>query len=124
MQLDSLKKELDLHDEVLELKLVRKALDKREHEELEMALQHNLKCIFIGGLKREVEFEKYLEFLRGMPSRLFINLVQVALGYLRSWVGILIRVGYRIVLIVGLVRNKLSMLFLSIHYMPPRDDLL
>ena len=44
------------------------------------------------------------------------------MGYLRSWVGMLIGVGHRnvlVVLIVGLVRIWLSMLFLNVlvHHM-------
>ena len=36
--------------------------------------------------------------------------------YGRSWVGILIGVGHRTVLIVELVRNCLSVFFLSVHH--------
>ena len=36
-QVDSLKKELDLQDEVLNVKFIRKALERRECEEFEVA---------------------------------------------------------------------------------------
>ena len=41
---------------------------------------------------------------------------------LRNWVGMLIRVGYRSVLIMGLVRNQLSIFCLSVVHMIPRDN--
>ena len=48
---------------------------------------------------------------------------QVPMGFLRSWVGMLKGVGLRNVLIVGLVRSLLSMSFLSVHHMIPRDKI-
>ena len=42
-QVDSLKKEVDLCDKVLDIKLIKKALDKRECEELKMTLEHKSK---------------------------------------------------------------------------------
>ena len=39
----SLKKELDLQDKVLDVRIVLKALDKRECEEFEMAMQRKSK---------------------------------------------------------------------------------
>ena len=44
------------------------------------------------------------------------------MGCLRNWVGMPIRVGYRSVLIVGLVRNQLSMFCLSVVNMIPREN--
>ena len=46
------------------------------------------------------------------------------MGCLRSWVVILIGVDHRSVLVVGLVKNRLSMFFLSVHHMIPRDKFL
>ena len=51
VQVNSLKKKLDLQGEDLNVKLIRKALDRREHEEFEVDLQHKPNCIFIGILR-------------------------------------------------------------------------
>ena len=69
----ALKKELDLQDKVLNVKLVLKALDKRECEEFEKALQHKSKLHIYREVKREIGFEEYLEYVRGLPSRLFFK---------------------------------------------------
>ena len=53
-------KELYLQDEVLESKLIKEALGKRECEEFEMALQHKSKLCVYKELKRGVGFEEYL----------------------------------------------------------------
>ena len=105
----------------MDVKLVRKALDERECEDLEMVLQHKSKLHICREVKREVVFEDYLEHVKGVASRLFSK-VQLLMGCLRSWVGILIGVGHGCVLIVGLVRSHLSMFFLSFHHMIPRDN--
>ena len=39
-QVEFLTKELGLQDQVLDLKIIKKALDKREYGEFEIALQH------------------------------------------------------------------------------------
>ena len=49
----------------------------------------------------------------------FQSSVQVHMDFLRSWVGIPKGVGFRTVLIVGLVRNLLNMFFLSVHHTIP-----
>ena len=54
---NSLKKELNLQDKVLKTKLIKEALDKRECEEFEMALQHKLKWCVYKELKRRVGLE-------------------------------------------------------------------
>ena len=54
-----LKKELALHDQVLGVKIINKALDKRECKEFEMDLQHNSKLRFHRELKPEIGFEEY-----------------------------------------------------------------
>ena len=71
MQVNSLKKELDLHDEALNVKLIRKALDRREHEEFEVTLQQKSKLCYYRELNLEVGSEEYLEFIKGASSRLF-----------------------------------------------------
>ena len=71
--MDSLKKELDLQDKVLYMKLIKKALGIRECEEFEMALQHKSKLQVYRELKWEVGFEKYLEYVDGAPSRMFLK---------------------------------------------------
>ena len=46
------------------------------------------------------------------------------MDFLRSWIGMLIGVGLRNVLIVRLVRSLLSMLFLSLHGTIPKNKIL
>ena len=70
-QVEFLKKELGLQDQVLDIKLIQKALDQRECEEFEMALQHKSLLRVHGELKQEIAFEEYLEYVNGAPSRLF-----------------------------------------------------
>ena len=43
------------------------------------------------------------------------------MGYLRNWVRMLIWVGHKSVLIVGLVKSQLNMFFLSVNHMIPTD---
>ena len=68
--LDSLKKELDLQDGILDIKLIKKAHDKRECEEFEMVLRHKSKLQVYRELQWEIGFEEYLEYVRGTPSKL------------------------------------------------------
>ena len=70
-----------------------------------------------------VGFEEYSKHVNGLPSRLFLNIVQVPMDFSRSWASMLSEVGHRNVLIVGLVRSLLSVLFLSVHHMIPKDKL-
>ena len=56
-----MKKELNLQDKVPESKLIKEALDKKECEEFEMALQHKSKLHVYKELKNEVGFEEYLQ---------------------------------------------------------------
>ena len=51
VQMDSLKKEFDLQDKVLDVKLTKKNLEKRMCEEFEMALQHESKLCAYRELK-------------------------------------------------------------------------
>ena len=48
-----------------------KALDKRECEEFEMALQHKPKLRVYRELKQEVGFEEYLEYVKEATYMLF-----------------------------------------------------
>ena len=48
---------------------MKEALVKRECDEFDMALQHTPNLHVISGLKQEVGFEEYLEYLKGAPSR-------------------------------------------------------
>ena len=114
-QVKFLKKELSLQDQVLGIKLIKKALDQRECEEFEMALQHTSKLQVYRELKWEIGFEEHLEYVKVAPSRLFLSFVQVPMGCLMTWVGMM-GSGSQ-----GLVRNQLSMFFLSMHHMIPRD---
>ena len=52
----------------MNIKSIRKALERRECEEFEMALQHKSKLCPYRELKREVGSEEYLEFVKGAPS--------------------------------------------------------
>ena len=70
-QVESLKEELDIQDEALIVKVMRKALDRREHEEFEVALQQKSKSLVYRQLKWEVGPEEYLELVKEAPSRLF-----------------------------------------------------
>ena len=69
----SLKKELNLQDKALELKLIKEALDKRECEEFEMVLQHKPKLRVYKELKCGVGFEEYLKYVKGPSSRLLLK---------------------------------------------------
>ena len=69
------KKEFGLQDQVLDIKLIKKALDKRECEEFEMALQHKSKLRVYRELKHEIGFVKYLEYVKKAPSRLFFKVL-------------------------------------------------
>ena len=120
---DSLRKELNLQDKILEIKLIKEALNKRECEELEMALQHKSKLHVYKELKCGFGFEEYLQHVKGPSSSLLFGFVQVPMDFLRSWVGMLKGLGLRNVLIVGLMKSLLSMFFLSVHCMIPRDKI-
>ena len=64
-----LKKELILQDKVLKTKLIKEALDKRECEKFEMALQHKSKLRVYKELKGGVGFGEYLKPVKGPSSR-------------------------------------------------------
>ena len=70
-QVDSLKKELDLQDKVLDVRIIKEALIKREYDEFQMAMQHKSKLYIYQELKHEIQFEEYLEYVKGVASRLF-----------------------------------------------------
>ena len=123
---NSLKKELNLQDKILEIKLIKEALDKRECEEFEMALQHKSKLHVYKELKCGVGFEENLKHVKGPSSTctctLRLKFCSGTHGLLRSWVGMLKGASLRNVLIVGLVRSLLSMFFLRVHHMIPRHN--
>ena len=60
---NSLKKELNLQDKILEIKLIKEALDKRECEEFEMALQHKSKLHVYKELKCVDGLGEYLKYV-------------------------------------------------------------
>ena len=72
MQVDSLRKELDLQDTVLDVELIRKAIDKRECEDFEVYLQQKSKLRLYRKLKREVRSVEHLEFVKRVPSMFFL----------------------------------------------------
>ena len=82
--MESLKKEFNFQDKVLDIKLIKRALDKTKYEEFEMALQHKSKLYIYRELKWEVGLDKYLEYAKGTPSRLFSSFIQVPKGCSRS----------------------------------------
>ena len=69
-QVELLRKELDLQDQVLRIKVIKKVLDKRECKEFEMAIQHKSKLRVYRALKQEIGFEEYLKYVKEAPSRL------------------------------------------------------
>ena len=64
-QVEILKKELGLQDQVLDIKIIKKALDQKECEEFEMVFQHKSKLRVYRELKWEIGFEEYLEIYTG-----------------------------------------------------------
>ena len=112
---------MDLQDKILERKLIKEALDKRECEEFEMAFRHKSKLRVNKELKRGVGFEEYLRYVKGPPSRLFLKFRSGTRGLFEELGRHAKGVGLRNVLIVGLVRSLLSMFFLSVHHTIPRD---
>ena len=64
---------MNLQDKILEIKLIKEALDRRECEEFEMGLRHKSKLCVYKELKYGVGFEEYLKYVKGPPSRLFFN---------------------------------------------------
>ena len=52
---------LNLQDKILEIKQIKEALNKKEFEKLEMALQHKSKLCVYNGLKWVVGLEEYQE---------------------------------------------------------------
>ena len=75
-------------------------------------------------MKQEVGFEEYLEYINEALLDYFLSFVQVLMGFLKSWVGTRREVGPRNVLIVGHLRSLLSMSFLSVHNMIPKNKIL
>ena len=69
--MEFLKKELGLQDQIWDIKIIKKALDKRGCEEFAMTLQHKSKLRVYRELKQEIGFEEYLEYVKEVPSRCF-----------------------------------------------------
>ena len=115
------KKELGLQDQVLDQKLVKKALDQRDCEEFVMGLQHKSKLKVYRKLKHGIVFEEYLEYIKVAPSGLFLKFRLGTHGLFEELCRDDKGVGHGSVLIAGLVRNQLSMFFLNVHHMIPRD---
>ena len=78
--MEFLKKELGLQDQVLDIKLINKALDKRECDLFELVLQHRFKLRVYTELKWEIGLEEYLQdvHVKRSPSTLFMK---VSFGY-------------------------------------------
>ena len=75
-----LQKELDLQDKVWDIKLIKKALDERECDEFEVALQHKSQLQVYRKVKRKIGFEDYLEYVKAAPPRLFFKFCWGTLG--------------------------------------------
>ena len=116
-RVDSLKKELDLWDEFLEIKLIKEVLDKKECEKL----QSISKLQVYMELKLEIGFEEYLEYVKAAPSRLFFKFCSGTHGLCVELGRHAGGVDHENVLIVGLVRNRSSMFLLNVHHLIPRD---
>ena len=50
-----------------------------------MALQHESKLRVYRGLKREIGFEEYLQYVKQAPSRLFFNFHLCTRGNMESF---------------------------------------
>ena len=70
---------------------------------------------------KEVGFEECLQYVKGADARLFLKFVHIPMGFLRSWVGMLVGMGNRNILNVGPLKSPLSMFCLSVHHKIPRD---
>ena len=86
---------MDLQDKILERKLIKEALDRRECEEFDMALRHKSKLRVYKELKRGVGLREYLRYVKGPLLDCFLTSVRVPMGFLRNWVGMLRGVGLR-----------------------------
>ena len=65
----------------MEVKLIKEALDKQEHEEFELALQHKTMLRFFRELEREGGNEEYLKYLNQASARLFLKFHSGAHGF-------------------------------------------
>ena len=86
-----------------------------------MTLQHKPKFPVYKDLKRKIGFEDYLEYVNRAPSRLFLKFHSGTHGLFEELGRHDKGVGHRSVVIVGLVTSRLSMSFLSVYHMIPRD---
>ena len=83
---NSLKKELNPQDKVLDIKPIKGALHiyKRECEEFEMALEHKWKLCVYKEQKRWAGFGEYLQCVKGPSFRLFLKFRSGAHGLLEE----------------------------------------
>ena len=72
-RIESLKKELDLQNKVLDIKLIYNAIESRELREFEMALQKKSKLCIYKQLKGEVGIEQHLEYVKRDHARLLFK---------------------------------------------------
>ena len=64
---NSWRKELNIQDKTLEIKLIKEVCDERACGEFEMALQHKSKLRVYKELKRRIGHEEYLKYVKGTP---------------------------------------------------------
>ena len=88
-----------------------------------MALQHKSKLQVYRELKEEIRFEEYLEYVKWAHSRMLLKFRWDTSGLFEELGRHDEGVGHRSVLIMGLVWSRLSIFFLSVHCMLPRDQI-
>ena len=106
VQVDSLRNEL-IWGQCLGLnKPNSPTLNKTEFKEFEMALQYKYNLHIYSGMNQEARFEKYLEINKWAPCRFSLTVwFEYSIGYLKSRVGMIRKVGYMNILKLVLVRN-------------------
>ena len=74
----------------------------------------NSNCGFVE--LNEVGVEECLEFVKGASQIVFKIFVQVPMGFLRSWIGILAGEESQERPICGACKERLNILFLRVHH--------
>ena len=119
--MDFKKKEVDLQDRVLGIKLIKKALDKRGCEEFEMALEHKTKLRVYRELKWEIGFEEYSEYVKVPPSRVFLKFCSGTHGLFEELGRHADRGGLQECSNCGACKESVEHVLSNVHYMIPRD---
>ena len=113
---------MNLQDKILEIKLIKESLDKRECEEFEMALQHKIQnCMFYKELKQRVGFKVYLKYVKGPSSRLFLKFRSCTHGLFEELGRHAKRDGSQDCPSCGDCKESVEHVLLSVHHTIPRD---